>query len=143
RVLDLGAQTGDQTGQARIHYNLGYLWEQRGDYPGHWTTPGRPSACSRPPATRLGRPAPSTWSAGNTPSSAITTRPSPTVSTPSPCSRTSATATGRRLRGTASATPTTTPATTPPPSPTTTTPSPRSSTSATDPAKRPYSTTPP
>ncbi len=37
-------------------------------------TPSRPSACSRPSATRPGRPRPSTPSAGSTPCSATTSR---------------------------------------------------------------------
>jgi len=54
-----------------------------------------PWICSWPPATRPGTPPRSTRSAGTTPCSANTSRPSPAASRPSPCSRPTATAPGK------------------------------------------------
>src|SRR4030095_9860133 len=48
------------------------------------TTPNRQSACTGPPATRPGRRSPSTPSAGATPCSATTNKPSPPAHKPPP-----------------------------------------------------------
>jgi hypothetical protein len=58
-ALDLTTQAGGQVGQAHTHQTLVMVWGGRDAMLRPFTTPGRPSTCSGPPATGRDRPTPS------------------------------------------------------------------------------------
>ena len=112
-ALELFQQIGDAAGQARAHLASRTSLMREAAAGTHSTICNGHCGCTASRGTGRGRRAPSTRSAGVTPSSAAIRRPSATANRPLSCTGSWATSAASPSRWTASATPTTTLATMP------------------------------